>query len=322
MSSYLKIAEEILRDARRPLSARSILRIAYEQGLVADHLFGRTQHKTLQARLSEDIVHRRDRSCFFRTGPGRFFLREFLTDPSIPAEHKNIKHARRRTRELLRGPALALSRRGMQRDNLVDYGDSSGLDDLGYDVDSEVIYVEPKSLPADVALVWSVAAVRRGRYILAYRTGRYRDNRDMFAQKRSICFATLVLESDASLFNPAGLGIVDAAISAVSADLNVPIDQIVGTGPKSARFEHEFRCMVWDEHRPEEVLALVEVHAPDWYEPSQSSLSINELCWMDLTAPRNDITDFDPWSRSLLEKCYNSWTGHGWRARGEDHSVS
>ena len=51
--------------------------------MVPLHLHRRTQHKRLGARIGEDIVAKRDKSAFFRVAPGRFFLREFLTDESI-----------------------------------------------------------------------------------------------------------------------------------------------------------------------------------------------------------------------------------------------
>src|ERR1700693_1080197 len=75
---------------------------------VPPHLHGKSQHKTLQARMSEDIITRRDHSLFFRTAPGRFFLREFLTDSSLPEEFRRPSPTRRRVRELQRGPALAI----------------------------------------------------------------------------------------------------------------------------------------------------------------------------------------------------------------------
>ena len=104
MDAYLSIALDILRQERRPLSPRSILAAAYKRGLVPEHLYGKTQHKTLQARLSEDIVARRDRGAFFRTAPGKFFLRELLRDESLPEEFRRPIPTRRRRRELLRGP--------------------------------------------------------------------------------------------------------------------------------------------------------------------------------------------------------------------------
>jgi hypothetical protein len=45
------------------------------------------------------------RSATNRTAPGRFFLREFLTDVMIPEEHRQPVATRRRFRELMRGPA-------------------------------------------------------------------------------------------------------------------------------------------------------------------------------------------------------------------------
>src|SRR5437763_111510 len=84
LETYLEIAEAVLRAARRPLTARAILDAAYRGGIVPTHLYGKTQHKTLQARLSEDILLRKLESRFFRTDPGYFFLSELRSDPKIP----------------------------------------------------------------------------------------------------------------------------------------------------------------------------------------------------------------------------------------------
>ena len=67
LDSYLNIAEAMLRDARRPLTAMEILELAYTSEIVPSQLHGKTQHKTMGARLSEDILLRRERSTFFRT---------------------------------------------------------------------------------------------------------------------------------------------------------------------------------------------------------------------------------------------------------------
>ncbi len=78
MKSYLQIAQAVLQKSRQPLSAREILDAAYRFQLVPEHLFGKTQYKTLQARLSEDLLHNRKNTIFARTGPGRFVLRQQL----------------------------------------------------------------------------------------------------------------------------------------------------------------------------------------------------------------------------------------------------
>ena len=75
MSTYLEIAEAVLSKSKLPLSARQILEAAYRLQLVPVHLFGKTQYKTLHARLSEDLTRNRRNTIFVRTAPGRFFLR-------------------------------------------------------------------------------------------------------------------------------------------------------------------------------------------------------------------------------------------------------
>lgn len=78
MNSYLQISLAVLSKSRLSMSAREILEAAYRMQLVPDHLYGKTQHKTLHARLSEDILRNRNSSVFTRTGPGRFALRSKL----------------------------------------------------------------------------------------------------------------------------------------------------------------------------------------------------------------------------------------------------
>ena len=86
MNSYLRIAEAVLRKSRQPLSASEILDTAYRFQLVPEHLFGKTQFKTLQARLSEDLLYNRRHTVFARTGPGRFVLRSQLASDSDVCE--------------------------------------------------------------------------------------------------------------------------------------------------------------------------------------------------------------------------------------------
>lgn len=92
------------------MGAKAILDVAYQAGVVPKHIYGKTQQKTLQARLSEDILHHRETSPFYRTEPGQFFLTEFLDADDIPAEWKVPFPARGRTRDLTRNNTLALKR--------------------------------------------------------------------------------------------------------------------------------------------------------------------------------------------------------------------
>ena len=309
MSAYLQIAEEVLRTARRPLSARAILRQAYALGIAPHHLYGKTQHKTLQARLSEDILHRRDHSQFFRTKPGQFFLREFLTDSSIPAEHRQPIVARRRTRDLFLGPALSISYRYASR--LLQKGQFADPDLVEEFARSGAYrYIDPKRQDEDDALLWAVSALTRPGKILSYRVGRYRDDRDHFADKRSIAFSTLVSESNHTLFDATTLGVPDSALFAAAIDLDIPLPEAFSA---QATFDHLLRFLAWQPEMEDKqnILAFVEVRAPEWFEPTAARLSLNDLRWLDMSSPPNNLDDFDPWSQTILSYYFPRAVTHG-----------
>src|SRR5258708_4490978 len=73
--TYLRVAEIVLGKSRVPLNAREIVDRGIEQGLFGDHIMGRTPQKSMQARLSMDILNRGHDSRFVRTARGRFTLR-------------------------------------------------------------------------------------------------------------------------------------------------------------------------------------------------------------------------------------------------------
>lgn len=298
LSSYLQIAQQVLRDARRPLSARAILRHAYSLGFAPDHLYGKTQHKTLQARLSEDILRRRDHSLFFRTKPGQFFLREFLTDPSVPAEYRRPIVARRRTRELFLGAALSVNhKRASELVAAESFSDPEIVETISRL--GSYRYVDPKNFNCDDVLLWAASSLIRKGKILSYRVGRYRDDRDHFVQKRSVAFTSLVSETNHTLFDDANLGIVDSALMALSTDLDIPMPEAVSTKEK---FEHSFRFFAWQYQGVPRghLLAFVEIEAPEWFEPVANRLSLNDLRWLDMKSPPNNWDDFDPISQTIL----------------------
>jgi predicted NUDIX family phosphoesterase len=76
--TYLRVAEIVLADALQPLKAREIVDRGIERGLFGDHALSRTPEKSMQARLSTDILNRAAQSKFIRTERGRFTLRSKL----------------------------------------------------------------------------------------------------------------------------------------------------------------------------------------------------------------------------------------------------
>ncbi|WP_222874965.1 HTH domain-containing protein [Terrihabitans soli] len=294
MNQYLEIAEKILSDERRPMSARAILRQAYATGIVPHHLHGQTQHKTLQARLSEDILERREKSLFFRTAPGQFFLRRFLDNKDIPIRHRTPMIARRRTRDLLKGKVLTASKRIFARNN-----EPIQIHDV-LKHSAKFSYENQRELEEDSAPIWSFTVVRRDNCVLSYRSGRYRDDRDEFTNKRTIGFINLVQQHHRTLFDGGSSGILESGIEAAVIDLDFPEDNERGL----RRAVLKFFLWVSGKYSHDTLLAVVLFDCPDWYEPTKHRLSLNNLQWLDLSSVPNDLDDFDPWSQKILQSHY------------------
>lgn len=300
MDAYLDIAAKILKAERRPLSPHAILNAAYRLALVPPRLHGKTQHKTLQARISEDIIQRREHSAFFRTSPGRFFLREFLTDDSIPEEFRRPFPARRRLRELVSGPALAIRRdtlRGVAKEN-TPIKPQKVFDLLNA---GRFSYDDPKSKKDDVVFLRSFVCVHRDHSVLTYRIGRYRDDRDSFMSRRSVGFSAFVQIDERTLFNLGDFGIVDSGVRATQIDLDIP--QV-----SNDRFDARLSYFLWrtGQEGAAELLAVIKFECPRWFEPLKRRLALNDLTWLDLSRPVNDIDDFDPWSKMVLLTHYRT----------------
>jgi hypothetical protein len=296
VDAYLDIAIAVLRVSRRPLSARAILITAYERGLVPTHLHGKTQHKTLQARISEDVALRRERSAFFRTEPGRFFLREFLADTDLPEEFRRPIPTRRRVRELTPSPALTVCQSQLEAAAEPNVTIEPTVvcrllqnDDYRYE---NAHHKHPGSV-----FVRSFVCVRRSTDVLTYRLGRCRDSRESFLSKQSIGFSTLVHVDDNTLFSSRDRGKVDAGVRAVLIDLDIP-----DVEPLSAALSF----FVWAQNPSEtnDLLAVTMLECPKWFEPVKRRLALNDLRWMNWPTPVNNLDDFDPWSRTVLSANY------------------
>ena len=128
---YLHVAELVLRQTTSALSAKEIKERGIEKGFFGDHKFGKTPEKSMQARLSTDILAKKTGSKFVRTGRGRFQLRASLQSENLSALDSSQEEyvARRR---ILRMPAeqvLAVS----------DRYHGKYLSFQGIDTDSQVI---------------------------------------------------------------------------------------------------------------------------------------------------------------------------------------
>ena len=296
MDSYLDIAHRVLRASRRPMSAAGILDSAYAAGIVPKGLYGRTQAKTLQARLSEEVLYS-SHSAFFRTDPGYFFLNELITDPTIPAKFKEKFEARRRIRDLHVAPFLSIDEA---------FVSSCGLDlprDWIKFVDAAekcnaIHYLSSKKERRGALVVWTFSVVRRGSNVLSYRTGRYRNDRDAFVNKRTIGFPGILSYYDLTLFSKDDYGARENSLNAIKWDLDISAVAMHGGSlpdPKplgSVRVRHDDARDV--------LLIVMDWDCPTWFEPTTRRLSLNDPCWLNLKT-HNDVDDFEPWTKAALD---------------------
>ena len=279
------------------MTARAILELAYQANVVPSHLYGKTQQKTLQARLSEDILHRRDASAFYRTEPGHFFLVELLNDTDIPEAWKTKFPARRRTRDLKRENALGiqtsfLKNWGTRRAHFHDFFSSAHME-------GALAYLHPDEMATKgYCSTWTFSLVLRDNCVLAYRVGRYRDDRDAFANKRSVGFPGPLSVDDVSLFSQDGLGAAECATSVLVHDLDLSFATFDPTeaGPPSI----DSVMVIESTETNFELVIVLTWDCPSWFEPTTKRLSLNDPHWLSTSRLYNNLCDLEPWSSRLM----------------------
>jgi hypothetical protein len=278
------------------MTAAGILEAAYAASIVPKHLHGKTQVKTLQARLSEDVL-RSQYSAFFRTEPGYFFLNELVSDPAVPGRYKEKFEARRRTRDLHVAPFLAIDAEyvaGCGKDLLNDW---RGFMKTAESCDA-IHYLQSRNEADEALIVWTFSVVRRGAEVLSYRTGRYRSDMDSFANKRTIGFPGVVSFFDCTLFSDGDYGAKENALGAILSDLD--ISAVAVHGEKLPDPEPRFVMRVPRGNGQDVLLIVMDWTCPAWFEPTTRRLSLNDPCWLDLRS-HNHLDDFEPWTKATLD---------------------
>ncbi len=219
--AYLSLAEAVLAREARPLTPAEILQQAYLEGAVPWHLRGRTQHKTLHARLSEDISKNPEKSRFVRTGPGRFFLRTLLS-ASPSNDHLRIYLAPPRRKELRRELILCLEDYRHDDSRTSQIISKSHIDKRFLNGRYSYHHWGDIKRSSRLIPIYSFLIVHRDEHVLAYRVGKFRPDSDPMRGLRSIGFGGAVLSSDADLLYNSWFGIVENAISELILGLGMP----------------------------------------------------------------------------------------------------
>jgi predicted NUDIX family phosphoesterase len=310
--TYLWAAEVVLRKHKRPLRAPEIVSYAQEQGLFSGEMHSRTPQKSMQARLSLDILNKGEQSVFVRTGRGMFYLREFLAesalvplidDIGLGKSTRPVPYAAPRrvplpaTERVLAIPRShyehLLAFQGLKRD------EGALVHDL---VNGPVRYIPRTEVESidDHKQVVTYVLVTHGAKVLSFRRGTF--NRAAAFLRGSLCigFGGHVAESDRSMFSFADAGVRSNAARELQEEVVLPgkAKQLLPEHMRVVGVINDDATEVGRRHVG--IVMRYEVRDSDWgtwKQAQRGEASINQLRWIDALGETVDIVEFEYWSQ-------------------------
>lgn len=304
-NAYLHLAYKALLSARKPLTSLEIIQLAQKDGFMPDHLHGKTQHKTLAARLSVYIRQKSSKAEFYRTAPATYFLTEFKNDPTIPAKYKKIFVGNLRSKTIRKEDVLVISR-----------------DVLGENISGEYVpYNEDKfrdlyanhchfmdrtkaEVDNSVKQFVTFTLVHHKTNLLIYRRGKFTTTSERLKGQLSVGFGGHVNHKDFSLFATGGDALLQNAARELREELF--LDEYYDN-QEETKNQAELLGYVNVDDSPDaehHVAVLVAFNHNSSELPTKGEMSINKLEWLDLTHRKNDLSDFDLWSRMILQNIF------------------
>lgn len=304
-NAYLGVAAEAIRRERRPLTPAEILDIAERDEFLPEHLFGATMHKTLAARLAEHIRSESNKSLFFRTAPATFFLHELAEESSTPPEYQNVYVGHLRSKSIRKENVLVAPKDELSH---IMYGDYIRFDEREFDEIYNGIckFMDRASAEEDdtVKQFVTFTLVVHGRKILIYRRGKFTTTSERLKGQLSVGFGGHVNDSDFDLFSQGKNAFRSNAARELKEELF--LDEIYRERNDAMERTDVLGYINVDDSPDAEhhIAVLVAFHHTSAELPKKGELSINQLSWLDLGCPLNDLSDFDLWSGMILRNIY------------------
>ena len=291
MNSYLQLAEAVLRRTKQPLSAKEILAAAYQLQLVPEHLFGKTQHKTLQARLSEDLLRNRERTAFARMAPGRFVLRSRLDGEEQPSEEFI---APLRAYQLRKFDVICANREELE--SILKDGETLvPLSSVLAAFSKQLPLIEAEKSPKLVHLRLLVSINSFGR-VLTLNTQRDPN----YGQGRSFGFLGYIKGDDIDLFSKDGLGLKEASFRTLQEQTSLP-RQLIEQAVQAVELDTIHCLSLLTSPKAHNSIAAFTSFRCDQPDEFASHIPANRMArWVRLPREINDIDDLDPLSQMIF----------------------
>lgn len=303
-ATYLWVAETVLRKHARPLKAREIINFGIDDGLFADAEISKTPQKSMQARLSIDILEKGVDSKFLRVGRGLFYLRSMFAGLQQSEEYTAIRRAPAPPSENV----LVIDRPGY-KDSL----NFQGIDLLHTERLRRLLTsTHLRYMPRTAAETYdegkqfvTYTIIQNNTRILCFRRGQY--NRAASFLRGALCigFGGHVTESDLSIFSYQDQGIRANAAREISEEI-----RLKGGRPNIDPANIELMGILNDDSSDVGVRHLAVVlrywvrDSSAWERPLRGEASVNQLRWIDLTNLKINLSNFEYWSQLCLRKFY------------------
>lgn len=305
-NAYLKLAQQAILRRDEPLTPTEMLQTARQEGFLPQHLYGATMHKTLSARLAENIRRESQKSDFYRTAPARFFLHSLASRADTPQVYKKVYVGNLRTKTIRKENVL-VAPRDVLRDRI--FGEYVPFDEIQFDnlYKNHCSFLDRSTAENDSSVKQFVTftLVYYESNILIYRRGQFTTTSDLLKGQLSVGFGGHVNDQDFDLFNKGSGAFRSNAARELKEELF--LDDVYKEHYDAAKRTKILGYVNVDESADAEhhIAVLVAFQHVDRSIPKKGELSINQLSWLNLNDVKNDTSSFDLWSELILKGLYS-----------------
>lgn len=313
-ATYLWVAETVLRKHGRPLNARELVNYGLEDDLFPARGLSRTPQKSMQARLSMNILNNPN-SAFVRTSRGRFLLREQLAQPepgSLPVGDRGQSVYTALRREPLEPTELVLA---LSRENYQDILDFQGIGRTAIKNPLEFITpVTTRYLPRTLAetlddhkQIITYTVIQYQSKILSFRRGLYNRAANFLRGAQCVGFGGHVSDADNTLFSFRDSGIRQNAAREIWEELMLPKGR-----PQIEPINLEYLGILNDDSSDvglRHMAVVLRYWVDDWNEwrhVRRGEASINRLQWVDTTKERLNLSEYEYWSQLVIREFFRT----------------
>lgn len=316
--TYLWVAETVLRRHHRPLTAKQIVTFGIDDGLFADHDISKTPQKSMQARLSMNILAKGDRSPFLRTEPGKFYLRELLEQEVGTLSESRGGSRMKEYTAIRRAPSppsekvLVVSREAyegilnfqgvsLKHDSMLKQIISTGRLTYCKRTDAEI--------NPELKQFITYTVIQQKDKILSFRRGQYNRAASFLRGARCIGFGGHVTEEDLSILTFSDRGIKANAAREISEEI-----RLGSSRPDINPDDLELIGILNDDSSDvgvRHVAVVLRYWAPtfsEWERPQRGEASVSQLQWIKTTDFAVDLLEFEYWSQLVLRTFYPAST--------------